>query len=118
MRLTANSTARQKGLHSPALVSSPKGCSELSIEALWAARTGDDPADEGREPPDEGERARLISEITRLLRQPHMPESTRTAGLTLIGWLARRMPGEAPHALGVAEARASEHRIRSARKIR
>jgi hypothetical protein len=47
-----------------------------------------------------------------------MPETTRTAGLTLIGWLARRMPGEAPHALGVAEARQSERRVRTARKAR
>jgi hypothetical protein len=42
-----------------------------------------------------------------------MPESTRTAGLTLIGWLARRMPGEQAHALGVREARASERRLRA-----
>jgi hypothetical protein len=47
-----------------------------------------------------------------------MPETTRTAGLTLIGWLARRMPGEAPHAIGVAEARQSEQRIRAQRKTR
>lgn len=66
--------------------------------------------------PDEGERARLISDITRLIREPQMPESTRTAGLTLIGWLARRMPGEAPHAIGVAEARQSERRLRAAQQ--
>ncbi|MBX3206480.1 MAG: hypothetical protein KF764_15505 [Labilithrix sp.] len=66
--------------------------------------------------PDEGERARLISDITRLIREPQMPETTRTAGLTLIGWLARRMPGEAPHAIGVAEARQSEQRLRSAQQ--
>ena len=68
------------------------------------------------EVPDECERARLISDITRLIREPHMPETTRTAGLTLIGWLARRMPGEAPHAIGVAEARQSERRIRAAQR--
>ncbi len=50
--------------------------------------------------PDECERMRLIGDLTRLLHEPMVPESTRTAGLTLIGWLARRMPGEAPHALG------------------
>ncbi len=66
--------------------------------------------------PDECERARLISDITRLIREPMMPETTRTAGLTLIGWLARRMPGEAPHAIGVAEARQSERRIRAAQR--
>ena len=65
---------------------------------------------------DEGERARLISDITRLIREPQMPETTRTAGLTLIGWLARRMPGEAPHAIGVAEARQSERRVRAAQR--
>jgi hypothetical protein len=57
--------------------------------------------------PNECERTRLIGEISKLLREPLMPESTRTAGLTLIGWLARRMPGETAHALGVAEARAA-----------
>jgi CheY-like chemotaxis protein len=39
---------------------------------------------------------------------------TRSAGLTLIGWLARRMPGEQPHALGVPEARESEARLKAA----
>ena len=52
----------------------------------------------------ETERARLINDISVLLREPKLPESTRTAGLTLIGWLARRMPGECAHALGVCEA--------------
>ncbi len=69
--------------------------------------------------PDEIERARLISDITRLLREPAMPEVTRTAGLTLIGYLARRMPGEAAHDVGVCEARrASERRLKAARKAR
>ena len=68
------------------------------------------------EPPDEGERARMISDITRLIREPHMPETTRCAGLTLIGWLARRMPGEAAHAIGVSEARQSERRLRAAQR--
>ena len=67
---------------------------------------------------DELERARLISDITRMIREPSMPETTRTAGLTLIGWLARRMPGEQPHALGVPEARESERRMKAARKAR
>jgi len=53
----------------------------------------------------ETERARLINDISVLLREPKLPESTRTAGLTLIGWLARRMPGECAHAIGVCEAR-------------
>jgi hypothetical protein len=65
---------------------------------------------------DENERARLIDEIARVIRDPSMPESTKTAGLTLIGWLARRMPGEQPHALGVPEARESEARIKAARQ--
>jgi len=65
---------------------------------------------------DEWERAKLINDISRVIREPSMPESTRTAGLTLIGWLARRMPGEAPHALGVSEARESERRMKAARK--
>ena len=80
--------------------------------------------EEGNSPiPNECERTRLIGEISKLLREPLMPESTRTAGLTLIGWLARRMPGETAHALGVAEARAgardSAARVRAAgRKAR
>jgi hypothetical protein len=65
---------------------------------------------------DENERARLINDISRLIREPHMPEGTRAAGLTLIGYLARRMPGEAAHAIGVDEARQSERRMKTARK--
>jgi hypothetical protein len=68
--------------------------------------------------PDESERARLIADIMRLMREPAMPESTRSAGMNLIGWLARRRPDEAPHALGLDEARESERRIRAARKMR
>ena len=65
--------------------------------------------------PDESERTHLIACITRLLREPTMPEATRCAGMTLIGWLARRRQDEAPHAIGVDEARESERRIRAAR---
>lgn len=68
--------------------------------------------------PDETERTRLICDIMRLIREPAMPESTRTAGMTLIGWLARRRADEAPHALGIDEARESERRIKAARKAR
>jgi hypothetical protein len=68
---------------------------------------------------DEAERTRLIADIMRLLREPSVPRSARLAGLTLIGWLARRRPAEAPHAIGIDEARESERRIQSARaKIR
>jgi len=92
------------------------GPESLSIEAIYASRSGRPCAACPDELPDEGERARLISDITRLIREPQMPETTRTAGLTLIGWLARRMPGEAPHAIGVAEARQSEQRLRAAQR--
>ena len=68
--------------------------------------------------PDETERARLIADIMRLIREPAMPEATRTAGMNLIGWLARRRPDEQPHAIGIDEARESERRIRAARKLR
>jgi hypothetical protein len=64
---------------------------------------------------DETERTRLIADITRLMREPAMPESTRVAGMTLIGWLARRRVDEAPHSIGIDEARESERRIRAAR---
>ena len=116
---TANSTGPRKAVDSRELVpaSSRKG-SELTIEALYSIRTSR-PREGSRgehEIPGEGERARLISDITRLIREPHMPETTRCAGLTLIGWLARRMPGEAAHALGVAEALQSERRLRAAQR--
>src|SRR4051794_29289521 len=116
---TANSTGSRKAVDSRALVpsSSRKG-SELTIEALYSIRTSGPREGCGErsedEIPDEGERARLISDITRLIREPHMPETTRCAGLTLIGWLARRMPGEPAHAIGVSEARQSERRLRNA----
>jgi hypothetical protein len=67
---------------------------------------------------EESERTRLIADIMRLLREPALPEHARTAGMTLIGWLARRLPHEAPHAIGIEEARESERRIRAARKTR
>jgi hypothetical protein len=69
----------------------------------------------GGSPPDEWERTRLIAELTRLIREPTVPENTRLAGLTLIGWLARRRCDELPHAIGIDEARRSDRRIRAAR---
>jgi hypothetical protein len=67
---------------------------------------------------DETDRTRLIADLTRLIHQPAVPEATRLAGLTLIGWLARRRPEEMPHTIGIDEARESERRIRAARKAR
>jgi hypothetical protein len=64
---------------------------------------------------EETERTRLIADIARLIRESPMPESTRVAGLTLIGWLARRRSDEAPHAIGIDEARESERRISALR---
>jgi hypothetical protein len=64
---------------------------------------------------DELDRTRLIADIMRLIREPTMPEGTRLAGLTLIGWLARRRPDEAPHSIGIEEARESERRFRTTR---
>jgi len=61
------------------------------------------------------ERARLITDIGRLIREPEVPEATRLAGLTLIGWLARRRPDEPAHAVGVEEARKCERRWQAAR---
>ena len=45
----------------------------------------------------EQERTRLIGDIATLLRDDGVPADARAAGLTLIGWLARRMPGEKPY---------------------
>jgi hypothetical protein len=53
---------------------------------------------------------RLIADLSKLLHDPCVPESAKTAGLTLIGWLARRQPGEAAHGYGVDEA--TVHRAR------
>jgi len=64
---------------------------------------------------DEIQRTRLITDITRVIRESAVPEGTRLAGLTLIVWRARRRTDEVPHAVGVPEARESERRIRAAR---
>lgn len=60
----------------------------------------------------EDERTRLIGQIASLLRESSIPEDARDAGLTLIGWLARRMPGEPVSIVGVEEMcrRCGEHR--------
>lgn len=42
----------------------------------------------------EEQRTRLISDIARVLHDGPVPDDARAAALTLIGWLARRMPGE------------------------
>ncbi len=62
----------------------------------------------------EDERTRLIGEIACLLRGDSVPDEARSAGLTLIGWLARRMPGESACRHGVDEMhrRAKIHRER------
>ena len=113
----SNSTEAEKKVHSSprdsrrAAIAAFPGPLELPLEVI-----GRDPNVRGWRVGDESERARLIHEISRAIRDPLMPETTRTAGLTLIGWLARRMPGEPAHALGVPEARESERRIKAARQ--
>jgi glucose-6-phosphate dehydrogenase assembly protein OpcA len=42
----------------------------------------------------EEKRTRLIGDIASVLRDGPVPDDARAAALTLIGWLARRMPGE------------------------
>jgi hypothetical protein len=51
----------------------------------------------------EEDRTRLIGDIARVLRDDPVPDEARAAALTLIGWLARRMPGEAVSMAGVSE---------------
>ena len=51
----------------------------------------------------EEERTRLIGEIARVRREDPVSEEARCAGLTFIGWLARRMPGEPVSLAGVQE---------------
>jgi len=40
----------------------------------------------------EASRTRLIGEIATMVRQAEVPPEAKQAGLTLIGWLARRLP--------------------------
>lgn len=63
---------------------------------------------------DPSQRTRLINDICCLIREPRVPEEMRTAGLALIGFLARRMPGEDAHDAGVHECKESM-RLRSAK---
>jgi hypothetical protein len=60
----------------------------------------------GRERLDDAahDRSRLVTHLAGLLQEPGCPSEAREAALTLIGWLARRMPGEVPHALGAVRA--------------
>lgn len=51
----------------------------------------------------EEERTRLIGQIASLLRENSLPPAAREAGLTLIAWLARRMPGESVSLAGKEE---------------
>lgn len=51
----------------------------------------------------ECDRTRLIADLACLLRECDIPADARAAGITLIGWLARRMPGEDASDAGVAE---------------
>lgn len=51
----------------------------------------------------EEDRTRLIGEIACILRDTSVPAEARAAGLTFIGYLARRMPGEAASRDGVDE---------------
>ncbi len=49
----------------------------------------------------EDSRARLIGEIASVLHSKTVPPEAKQAGLTLIGWLARRMPDDRtpPHGI-------------------
>jgi hypothetical protein len=61
----------------------------------------------------ERERVRLIADISKMLHDPCVPEPAKAAGLTLIGWLARRQPGEDAHGYGVPEAAHARTRRRA-----
>ena len=45
---------------------------------------------------EEQSRCRLIGDIVTLLDQDDVPKEAREAALTLVGWLARRMPWDHP----------------------
>jgi hypothetical protein len=63
----------------------------------------------------EEDRTRLIGEIANLLSDASVPEDARSAGLILIGWLARRMPGEIACTHGVEEMIRRAHALQSSR---
>ncbi len=50
------------------------------------------------------DRTTFIGHLAGLLREPGCPAEARDAAMTLIGWLARRMPGESAHAVGASKA--------------
>jgi len=64
----------------------------------------------------ECDRTRLIAELASLLRECELPGEARSATLTLIGFLARQMPGEAPSDAGVEEVTACKARLAAAKK--
>jgi hypothetical protein len=47
-------------------------------------------------PLEEQSRCRLIGDLVTLLREDDLPSETREAALTLVAWLARRMPWDTP----------------------
>jgi hypothetical protein len=62
----------------------------------------------------ESNRTELIGQIVAMLQEPTVPAETRAAGLTLIGWLARRMPQDccaAVHGLRPAQTRRRAARL-------
>jgi hypothetical protein len=65
---------------------------------------------------DQQHRVRLIADISKLLHDPCVPEPAKAAGLTLIGWLARRQPGEGAHGYGVEEAQRGRGPRRAGRR--
>lgn len=111
--------SRESGVVAAPAVMAPEdsdvpSSSTMTMEA-WAALhgAGGPSARAGARGPgahDECSRMRLIGELTGLLHDSELPQPVRLAGLTLIGWLARRQPGEAPHALGAPCAEAARAR--------
>ena len=63
----------------------------------------------------EEDRTRLIGEIANLLSDASVPEDARSAALILIGWLARRMPGEVACTHGVQEMIRRAHALQTTR---
>jgi hypothetical protein len=50
------------------------------------------------------DRTTFIGHLAGLVREPGCPAEARDAAMILIGWLARRMPGECAHAVGASKA--------------
>lgn len=65
---------------------------------------------------DERERTQLIATIVSIIGRREVPPHVYQAGLTLMGWLARRKPCESPCQRGLREARKQVMRVNNGQR--